>query len=92
VFALRSPADVTAQLDACRHSRWPACRTTRPGSCIAEARGNPLALPELPQEVSQLCEPRGGFGPPVSYTIPARLEESFRMRLNLLPPQLRQLL
>ncbi|MEV7625071.1 hypothetical protein [Actinoplanes sp. NPDC089786] len=49
---------------------------------VAEARGNPLALLELPSA--------GGFGPPAPMT--ARIENSFRNRLARLPAGARLLL
>jgi DNA-binding CsgD family transcriptional regulator len=58
---------------------------------VAEARGNPLALLELPKAWS----PRaiaGGFGLPDTVSVPARVEESFRRRLVTLPDPSRQLL
>jgi DNA-binding CsgD family transcriptional regulator len=54
---------------------------------VAEARGNPLALLELPRG-STAGELAGGFGLPVG---PA-LEESFQRRLAALPVQTRRLL
>ncbi|TCB97298.1 LuxR family transcriptional regulator [Micromonospora zingiberis] len=51
---------------------------------LAEARGNPLALLELPQA--------GGFGPPDTSPVPTRIERSFRARLSDLPDEARLLL
>jgi hypothetical protein len=58
---------------------------------VAEARGNPLALLELPQGLtpSQLA---GGFGLPVSVTLASAIEESYRRRLAKLPLPCRRLL
>jgi DNA-binding CsgD family transcriptional regulator len=58
---------------------------------VAEARGNPLALLELPQGLtpSQLA---GGFGLPVSVTLAGAIEESYRRRLAKLPLPCRRLL
>ena len=59
---------------------------------LAEARGNPLALLELPsgRTAEQLA---GGFGLPVPATGPAsRVEESFRQRVVALPDASRTLL
>jgi hypothetical protein len=42
---------------------------------LAEARGNPLALLELPHELSP-AELAGGFGPPGGPPLPGRIEES----------------
>jgi DNA-binding CsgD family transcriptional regulator len=55
---------------------------------IAETRGNPLALLELPRGLTaeQLA---GGFGLPGVRPLPGRIEESFRRRVDALPDQLR---
>jgi DNA-binding CsgD family transcriptional regulator len=51
---------------------------------VAEARGNPLALLELPQSAlpAQLA---GGFELPRLLSVPRRVEESFRQRSGSLP-------
>jgi DNA-binding CsgD family transcriptional regulator len=51
---------------------------------IAEARGNPLALRELPRA--------GGFAPPDDTPIPQRIEQGFRSRLADLSEDARMLL
>jgi DNA-binding CsgD family transcriptional regulator len=58
---------------------------------IAETRGNPLALLELPRELppAQLA---GGFGLPGVQALPKRIEDSFRRRLAALPVETQQLL
>jgi DNA-binding CsgD family transcriptional regulator len=56
---------------------------------IAEARGNPLALLELPQQVSS-AELSGGFG--VAGGLPARIEAGYRRRVEQLPAQTQRLL
>jgi DNA-binding CsgD family transcriptional regulator len=58
---------------------------------VAETRGNPLALLELPRGLSarQLA---GGFGVPELVPLSGRIEESFLRRLEELPPETRQLL
>jgi DNA-binding NarL/FixJ family response regulator len=58
---------------------------------LAEARGNPLALLELPRgfTTSALA---GGFGIPVAAPLSRRIEESFHRRLVTLPADTRQLL
>jgi AAA ATPase domain len=58
---------------------------------VAEARGNPLALLELPRGLTpgQLA---GGFGLPGAVPLPGRIEESFRRQLDVLPPPTRRLL
>jgi len=58
---------------------------------VAEARGNPLALLELPKAWTPSAI-AGGFGLPDSVTVPTRVEESFRRRLAALPEPTRQLL
>lgn len=55
---------------------------------VAEARGNPLALLELPTSV-QLA---GGFGLPDAVSVPRRIEDNFQRRSNSLPAQTRDLL
>src|SRR5215472_12903339 len=58
---------------------------------IAETRGNPLALLELPWGLTpdQLA---GGFGLPGEMPLSGRIVESFRRQLGALPAQTRQLL
>ncbi|WP_049578774.1 AAA family ATPase [Streptomyces sp. SBT349] len=51
---------------------------------LAEARGNPLALLELPRA--------GGFAPPDTSSVPHRIERGFRARLAGLPAGARLLL
>jgi DNA-binding CsgD family transcriptional regulator len=51
---------------------------------LAEARGNPLALLELPHELSPVTL-AGGFGLPGALPVPGRIEESFRRRAQQLP-------
>ncbi|MEV1022143.1 LuxR family transcriptional regulator [Streptomyces sp. NPDC050264] len=51
---------------------------------LAEARGNPLALLELPGA--------GGYAPPDTSPVPTRIERSFRDRLTGLPDEARLLL
>jgi DNA-binding CsgD family transcriptional regulator len=58
---------------------------------LAEARGNPLALLELPHGLSA-TELAGGFGLVREQVVPARVEESFRHRLEVLPGDTRRLL
>jgi DNA-binding CsgD family transcriptional regulator len=57
---------------------------------VAETRGNPLALLELPRGMSA-AELAGGFGGPGPVT-PAALEEGFGRRLDQLSPETRRLL
>jgi DNA-binding CsgD family transcriptional regulator len=58
---------------------------------VAETRGNPLALLELPRGLSaeQLA---GGFGLPVAVSLEGTIEERFLQRLQDLPEPTRQLL
>ena len=58
---------------------------------VAETRGNPLALLELPRGLSPM-QLAGGFGVPAALPLSGRIEESFRLRLEELPPDTRQLL
>ncbi len=57
---------------------------------VAETRGNPLALLELPRGVTP-AELAGGFGFPGAAPISGRVEESFRQRVDALPPRTRRL-
>ena len=57
---------------------------------LAEARGNPLALLELPHEVSMRLA--DGFGPPGELGPQNRIEASFRRRVQELPAESRRLL
>jgi DNA-binding CsgD family transcriptional regulator len=58
---------------------------------IAETRGNPLALLELPRGLSA-TELAGGFGVPSVHALPDRIEESYVRRLDVLPEDVRLLL
>jgi DNA-binding CsgD family transcriptional regulator len=51
---------------------------------IAEARGNPRALLELPRGLTP-GELAGGFGLPSVVPVPRRIEEAYRRQLSLLP-------
>jgi DNA-binding CsgD family transcriptional regulator len=53
---------------------------------VAEARGNPLALMELPRRV-QPTQLAGGFELPDVLSIPHRIEESFQLRSACLPDE-----
>jgi len=57
---------------------------------VAETRGNPLALLELPRGLTSV-ELAAGFGLPGTRALPDRIEESYRRRLTLLPEETRQL-
>ncbi|WP_127502636.1 ATP-binding protein [Actinoplanes solisilvae] len=61
---------------------------------VAEARGNPLALLELPRTMTS-ADFAGGFGlssMPAQVPVAARLEEGFRRQLEALPASARRLL
>ena len=58
---------------------------------VAETRGNPLALLELPRGLST-AELAGGFGLPGAVPLVGRIEDSFGRRLAALPDQTRLLL
>jgi DNA-binding CsgD family transcriptional regulator len=58
---------------------------------IAETRGNPLALLELPQGLAPE-ELAGGFGLTAALPLPGRIEDSFRERAAQLPPDSQRLL
>jgi DNA-binding CsgD family transcriptional regulator len=58
---------------------------------VAETRGNPLALLELPRGITP-GELAGGFGLPGAVPLSGRIEESFRRRLDTLPLETRRLL
>ena len=58
---------------------------------VAETRGNPLALLELPRGVAP-AELAGGFGLPGAGPLPGRIEDSFRRQVAGLPEQTRRLL
>ena len=51
---------------------------------VAETGGNPLALLELPRGLTP-AELAGGFALPGAMPLSARIEESFRRRLEALP-------
>src|SRR3954447_13370874 len=57
----------------------------------AETRGNPLALLELPRDLSA-AQLAGGFGLPGAVSLAGRIEESFQRRLQTLPEDTQRLL
>jgi DNA-binding CsgD family transcriptional regulator len=59
---------------------------------VAETRGNPLALLELPRLRRTLAELAGGFGLSDGLALAGRIEQSFTERLAPLPPPTRLLL
>jgi tetratricopeptide (TPR) repeat protein len=58
---------------------------------VAETRGNPLALLELPRGVTA-AELAGGFGLPGALPLTGRIEDSFRRQITALPERARRLL
>jgi hypothetical protein len=58
---------------------------------VAEARGNPLALLELPRGLSP-AQLAGGFGLPGALSLAGGLEQRFLQRLKALPENTRRLL
>jgi AAA ATPase domain len=58
------------------------------GRIVAETRGNPLALLELPRGLS-VTQLAGGFGLLDPQVLPTRLEESFQRRVAAKPDQIR---
>jgi DNA-binding CsgD family transcriptional regulator len=58
---------------------------------VAETRGNPLALLELPRGLTP-AELAGGFGLPDAPGLSGRIEDSFRRRLAGLPAETQRLL
>ncbi|HZX04440.1 AAA family ATPase [Kribbella sp.] len=58
---------------------------------LAEARGNPLALVELPRRLGA-AGLAGGFGLPTPASPPNRIEQSYRERVSRLSPDARMLL
>jgi DNA-binding CsgD family transcriptional regulator/tetratricopeptide (TPR) repeat protein len=58
---------------------------------LAETKGNPLAILELPRGLSP-TQLAGGFGLAGTQAVPARIEESFRRQLEALPASTRLLL
>jgi DNA-binding CsgD family transcriptional regulator len=57
---------------------------------VAETRGNPLALLELPRALTE-AELAGGFGLPGAVALSGRIEESYQRQLYALPAQTRRL-
>ncbi|MFF4761563.1 AAA family ATPase [Streptomyces sp. NPDC001292] len=58
---------------------------------LAEADGNPLALLELPRDLTP-AQLAGGFGLPAAVPLSSRIEESFHRRLRTMPEQTQSLL
>ena len=70
--------------------RWPLDGRVRE-QIVAETRGNPLALLELPRGLSP-AQLAGGFGLPGALPLPDRIEDSFLRRIEHLPADTRLLL
>src|SRR6266478_2539035 len=70
--------------------RWPLDERVR-DRIVAETRGNPLALLELPRGLTP-AELAGGFGLPGAVPLAGRIEGSFARQLDALPDQTRRLL
>ena len=81
-------ADARALLDEAMHERLDQRVRDR---IVAETRGNPLALLELPSG-SSAAELAGGFGIPEAQPLAERIEEVFLRRSRSLPPSTQQLL
>jgi DNA-binding CsgD family transcriptional regulator len=105
VFAAREPADELRGLPELvvhglrnAHARellssampWPLDERVRE-RILTEARGNPLALLELPRGLTP-TELAGGFGLLGALSLSDRVEESFKRRLDALPEDAQQLL
>jgi AAA ATPase domain len=58
---------------------------------VAEARGNPLALVELPRGLT-VAQWSGGFGPVGVFPVATQIEDSYQRQLAALPAPTRQLL
>jgi DNA-binding CsgD family transcriptional regulator len=58
---------------------------------VAETRGNPLALLELPRGLTP-AQLAGGFGLPAATPLTSRIEASFARQLDVLPSQTKRLL
>jgi DNA-binding CsgD family transcriptional regulator len=71
-------------------ARWPMDERVRE-QLLAEARGNPLAILELPRDRSP-AQFAGGFGMPQALSLPRRIEESFMQRLHAMPLDTQSLL
>ena len=80
--------DARALLDSAVHGRLDEQVRDR---IVSETRGNPLALLELPRDLSA-AEFAGGFGHPNPQALTERIEQSFLRRVESLPPQSQQLL
>lgn len=69
---------------------WPIDERVR-DQIVAETRGNPLAILELSQALTP-TQLAGGFGLSSARALPGNVEDSFRRRVQELPPETRCLL
>jgi DNA-binding CsgD family transcriptional regulator len=83
-----APADARALLASVMPGRMDARLRDR---VLAEARGNPLALLELPRRWTP-AELASGFGRPRTGVLATRLEHTFRERVQALPRDTQRLL
>ena len=81
-------ADAHALLSSVTHTRLDQHIRDR---IVAETKGNPLALLELPRGLT-VTQMAGGFGLLQADTLPSRIEQSFLTRIEDLPEQTRLLL
>src|SRR3954454_1795923 len=58
---------------------------------VAETRGNPLAVLELPAHMTA-AELAGGFEPPATAALPTQIEDHYLRRINELPEATQQLM
>ncbi|WP_454786472.1 ATP-binding protein [Mycobacterium antarcticum] len=83
-----SPVDARALLDSVILGRIDERVRDR---IVAETRGNPLALLELPRDLTAE-ELAGGFGRPNARRLAGQIEQSFVRRVQTLPPPTQRLL
>src|SRR5215216_3427519 len=88
VFAVRDPTGARALLASVIPGRLDERGRDR---LIAETRGNPLAILELPRGLAATQLP-GAFGLAGARALSGRIEESFLRRLEALPEETRRLL
>jgi DNA-binding CsgD family transcriptional regulator len=81
-------ADARALLESATHVQLDERVRNR---IVAETRGNPLALLELPRAMTP-AELAGGYAVPEAMPMASRIEQGFQRRLESLPPETRRLL
>jgi DNA-binding CsgD family transcriptional regulator len=105
IFSSRQPGgellglpelEVTGLRDADAHALLNSVTPTRLDQqirdrIVAETRGNPLALLELPRGLT-VTQMAGGLGLVRATTLPGQIEQSFLARIHALPQPTRQLL